>query len=527
MNALTPASWFRRLWPRSLAGQLIMSLLAALLIAQIVSAAFFASERHEAIINARRELVMQRTASLVRMLDLLPRPEDPALTQSMLAAATSTRLRFWVAPDAAAGDGPDARDNLFTDTLLDRLDGPRPGPVLVRVVDREDWGPFPMPDLLRRWHRDSHDRPRHDDDDHGKDDDDHERHRADHSGDDHGPGHMIPGLDGFRAPGGADRPPRMLPAGLVLSVPLSDGRWLNGELAAKPARLWGGRTMTVLLLTVLAISLVSILIVRRLTRPLNDLAAAADALGRGEAVAPLTPTGPGEIRRTTDAFNRMQERLHRFVADRTAMLAAISHDLRTPLTSLRLRAEFIKDDAENREKILKTLDEMERITEATLAFARDAQGGEAAREEDVAKLCAEVAYELTDAGMAACFDGAREPIRLTCQPTAIKRAVRNLAENAARYGAEARIGVQAGTTEILISVEDDGPGIPEDQFDTVFEPFTRLESSRSQETGGVGLGLAIARTVVRAHGGDIRLENRVEGGLKAVISLPLPHRSTG
>lgn len=523
MTAPARVPWFRRLWPCSLAGQLILSLLAALLVAQLVSAAFFASERHEAIINARRELVMQRTASLVRMLDLLPRPEDPALTQSMLAAATSTRLRFWVAADAAAGDGPDARDNLFTDTLMDRLDGPRPGPVLVRVVDREDWGPFPMPDVVRRWRGDWHGRPRHDDDD----DDDHGRHRAGHSDDDHRPEHMLPGPGGFRAPGGADRPPRMLPAGLVLSVPLGDGRWLNGELAAKPARLWGGRTMTVLLLTVLAVSLVSILIVRRLTRPLNDLAAAADALGRGEAVAPLAPTGPGEIRRTTDAFNRMQERLHRFVADRTAMLAAISHDLRTPLTSLRLRAEFIKDDAENREKILKTLDEMERITEATLAFARDAQSGEVARDEDVARLCADVVQDLRDAGMAARWEAAAGPVRLTCQPTALKRAIRNLAENAARYGGEARIAAQVTTSEALITVEDDGPGIPKDAFDAVFEPFTRLEGSRSQETGGVGLGLAIARTIVRAHGGDVRLENRNGGGLRAVISLPLPQDTAG
>ena len=313
----------------------------------------------------------------------------------------------------------------------------------------------------------------------------------------------------------------MLPVGLTLSVALADGQWLNGVLLARPPKVWGLRGLTAILLTVLAVSVVSILVLRRLTRPLGELAQAADALGRGEILPPLEPTGPSEIRRTTAAFNTMQDRLHRFVADRTRMLAAISHDLRTPLTSLRLRAEFIKDDDENREKILAILSEMERITEAALAFARDEQASEETEDTEIASLCRSVADELVDLGMDVSV-AAADPVVLACHPVALKRAIRNVVENAAHYGERARLTISRLPDRIEIRVEDDGPGIPEDEFDTVFEPFTRLETSRSAETGGVGLGLAIARNIMRAHGGDIRLENLPSRGLGVTMSLPLP-----
>ena len=244
--------------------------------------------------------------------------------------------------------------------------------------------------------------------------------------------------------------------------------------------------------------------------------------GAGGVPPKLAPSGPGEIRRTIAAFNTMSERLHRFVADRTRMLAAISHDLRSPLTSLRLRAEFITDDADNKQKILNILDEMERITEATLAFARDDMAGGALEDADVAQLCSDVVEELSDQGFDASCETSGAAI-LNCQPTALKRAIRNLAENAAKYGGQARLGVLKSADALTITVEDDGPGIPEADFDQVFEPFTRLETSRSQETGGVGLGMAIARNIVRAHGGDISLQNLTPRGLRVQVTLPLPH----
>ncbi|UTW52349.1 HAMP domain-containing protein [bacterium SCSIO 12827] len=480
---------FRLPWPRSLAAQLIASLLVAITVAQVVSFVVFTSERREDIANARREQVMQRAASLVKMLDRLGTQRDAALTETILTAATSTRVRFWIAPtNAVPADRAEVVDNDYVRSLSDRLGDDDRRRILIMVADHDDHRLLSMPPFIHRLHRKWH----------GED--------AKAAG--------SPAVD-------AGAPPHR-PVGLALSVSLGGGEWLNGEWAAPPPRVWGIRALIAMALMVLAVSAVSFLIVRRLTRPLRELTAAADALGRGDVPPPLTPRGPGEIRRTTAAFNTMQERLHRFVADRTRMLAAISHDLRTPLTSLRLRAEFITDDAENKQKILNILDEMERITEATLAFARDEQAGGQSEATDIAALCADVAQELGDMGLDVTFTPAG-PAVMICQPTAIKRAIRNLAQNAVHYGGRARLAARLENNEILITVEDDGPGIPEADHDSVFEPFTRLETSRSHETGGVGLGLAITRNIVRAHGGDIRLENLTPRGLRVTVSLPLPN----
>ncbi|MEQ8506406.1 MAG: ATP-binding protein [Rhodospirillales bacterium] len=490
---------FRMILPRSLAGQLIASLLLAIAVAQVVGFVIFASERREAIIGARRDHVLQRAASLVRMLDYAGSQHDPAMIDMVVTAATSLRLRFWIAADGPINADTEAfRDNELAVSLAQRIDNGSARSVLVQVTDDGHPRMLRAPEFIQRLHRDWHSGKRHLHED--------------------GEGEKMPSAqEGRGAPNAIDG----VPVSLSLSVALADGRWLNGALLARPPKSLGLRGLTAILLTILAVSAVSILIVRRLTRPLGELALAADSLGRGEVPPPLAPTGPSEIRRTTAAFNTMQERLHRFVADRTRMLAAISHDLRTPLTSLRLRAEFIKDDAENREKILAILEEMERITEATLAFARDEQAGGDAEEVDIAGLCNEIAHDLGDVGLEVSCNAA-EPVHVICHPTALKRAIRNVAENGAYYGDRARIAVSADENQVSIAVEDDGPGIPDAEHEAVFEPFARLETSRNAETGGVGLGLSIARNILRAHGGDVRLENLTPKGLRVMMFLPLP-----
>jgi signal transduction histidine kinase len=200
------------------------------------------------------------------------------------------------------------------------------------------------------------------------------------------------------------------------------------------------------------------------------------------------------------------------------MLAAISHDLRTPITTLRLRAEFV-DDEEARAKILETLDEMQRMIEATLAFAREEAAAEDTRTVDLAALVESLVADLVDLGHEVAFSGP-ERLAYACRPIGLKRAVRNLIENAIAYGERARVKLEPGALAVRIVIDDDGPGIPEADFERVFAPFVRLEESRSRETGGIGLGMAIARSIVRGHGGDIELANREEGGLKVVISLP-------
>jgi signal transduction histidine kinase len=270
--------------------------------------------------------------------------------------------------------------------------------------------------------------------------------------------------------------------------------------------------------TALAIMLVVFLMVRRITRPLKALSNAAERLGRGEQVEILEETGPAELRGTTAAFNAMQERLTRFVRDRTAMLAAISHDLRTPLTSLRLHAELV-DDEETRTKLLAILEEIQRMTEATLAFAREEGTREETRLVDLSALVESLCDDLAEIGMEVSFAGA-ERAQLSCRPVGLRRALRNILENAVAYGHRARVSLEETPHEYAIIVDDDGPGIPEEDRERVFGPFVRLEESRSRDTGGIGIGMAIARSIMRAHGGYITLENRPGGALRATLHLP-------
>jgi signal transduction histidine kinase len=248
------------------------------------------------------------------------------------------------------------------------------------------------------------------------------------------------------------------------------------------------------------------------------LTEAAEALGRGEEIQHLPEEGPDDVRRMASTFNIMQDRLKLFITDRTTMLAAIGHDLRTPITSLRLRAEFIRD-AEERQKFLTTLDDMQAITEATLTFAREQAVGEPTRMVDVAALTESICDDLADLGRDVSFTE-NSRIAYRCRPTALARAIRNLVENAVRYGERARVSVEQSPKGIDIVITDDGPGIPDSEIEHVFKPFVRLEHSRSRETGGTGLGLSIARTIARAHGGDVILTNSKKG-LHAVLHLPL------
>jgi signal transduction histidine kinase len=258
--------------------------------------------------------------------------------------------------------------------------------------------------------------------------------------------------------------------------------------------------------------------VRRVTAPLGNIAQAAERLGRDISTPPLAEIGTIEMRRAVKAFNQMQERLRRLVKDRTRMLAAISHDLRTSLTSLRLRIEDVENPAE-REKMLATIADMTAMIEATLAFARDDAIAEPRRRVDVTALLASIVDDMAAAGHAVTMADA-PPLVWECEPRALKRAVSNLVENAVKYGTAARLSIRTDPAIIEITVDDDGPGIREGEIEKVFQPFYRLEESRSRDTGGIGLGLAIAQSVVQAHGGEIRLSNRVHGGLRATVSFP-------
>jgi signal transduction histidine kinase len=304
-----------------------------------------------------------------------------------------------------------------------------------------------------------------------------------------------------------------------ISIALRDGSWINFDFATIDILPLPFNLLALLGVSVLLVLGLSVYALRRVTLPLESLTRAAEALGRSGRTEALKETGASEVRRAARAFNEMQDRIRRLIEDRAQMVAAISHDLRTPITRLKLRAEFI-DDQDQREKMLRDLDEMETMIKSTLALSREDANPEARAHFDLADLlmdCAE-GFEQVTLNIDPALAGGRAGIE--AQPIALKRAVSNLIENAVAYGRAAEVRLGGDASEYRIVIDDHGPGVPEEELERVFRPFYRLEASRNRESGGAGLGLAIARSVVRVHGGDIVLKNRPEGGLRAVIILP-------
>ncbi len=443
-----------RLAPKSLAGRLTLLLLLVLVVAQGAAVFLFAGERLSAVRHAHRDNAIVRAGTVARLLRDTPRARHGAV----VAAASTEFARFSLTGEPLVGEtGAGRRVAAIADGLSAALGVGRERVRVAPLWRRDRRGDGPEGRWRRRW--------------------------------------------------------------FAASAALEDGRWLNVAVGPPPgAPPWGRTFVLSFLLSALGVAVVAVLMGRRISKPMRSLAVAADRLGRGEEVGDLPEAGPLETRNSIRAFNLMRERLDRFVRDRTAMLAAISHDLRTPITSLRLHAEFV-EDAETRAKILAALDEMQRMTEDALAFVREDARREETRTVDLHALIDSVAADLADLGHDVTV---RESGRIlvACRPVALRRAVRNLLENAGTHGVRAVARIVRDGGRLRVVVEDDGPGIPEADLERVFEPFVRLDESRGRDTGGAGLGLAIARTVVRGHGGDIRLENRAEGGLRATVALP-------
>lgn len=445
--------WRLKLWPESLAGQLIALLLIALVGSQFLAGLLFFGERRDALLAVQRDHTLARTASVVRLLAATP----PDQAEQVLAASSSRLLHFHLSPGPlpeAEGHQGRIERRLATD--------------LVRYLEGTGAG-----------------RPR-------------------------------VGLTRLDGPGHRAR------FGLTLAVPLGPEpgtAWLAARTIGplRPAG-WAWPAVAALTASAATVSLIVVVMVRRVTRPLRRLADAAEAFGRGEAGAPLEVEGPAEARRTVAAFNEMRARIRRFVDDRLRLLAAVSHDLRTPVTALRLRAELI-EDSETRDKMLQTLEELQRMVEATLSFAREESTREPTRRVDLAALVEALVADFAELGRPVSYRGP-ESLTADLRPDALRRALRNLIDNALIYGETAEVTLVRRQEGTAIHVDDSGPGIPPEQRERVFEPFQRLESSRSRETGGIGLGLAIARSVVRGHGGDLTLHSASGGGLRATLSLP-------
>ena len=465
-----------RLWPASMFGRLVGVLIVGLVLAQGLSAWINWAERDRVLVQAAGMQPVQRVADIVRLLDSLDSSERERVVNILSQPPQLVTLKRAALPQTA-GEGAGMHAAMFG--------------AMLRVALRDDH-------VLRVTTRNT-----------GSADVKGEPSWADHH-------EAMMGRPGTGMQRG-----RFAPGGIVLvtQVQLRDGQWvtfdtqLPSESAGVPTRLL--LSLGVLLLAVLVLSLIA---VRWLSRPLQTLADAAEALGKNIHQPPLPERGATELRRAAQAFNTMQSRLVRYIDDRTQVLAAMSHDLKTPLTRLRLRAELLDDD-ELRQRFEKDLAEMEAMVRDALAALRGLDGPAASAPIDMMALLESVQMDNQDMGRSVEIKG-RTDAPLMGDAARLRRCIGNLVDNAVLYGQRAHIKIEDSAKALTIHISDDGPGLPEAMLERVFDPFFRIEGSRSRDTGGSGLGLSIARNIARAAGGDVALRNRAEGGLDAVLTLP-------
>jgi len=464
----------RRLFPQSLFGQTLLVLLAGLLISNLAGSLIYNSDREEAVRAVGGFAIAQRIANLTRLVQDTPHDRRERLITALNDPSFHVSLSA-EAPSLASNDNGGPVAEAVGDFLIDQLALGAERKPRVAVASNN----FPA---FGGWHPIM------------------------------GRGPMMHGFGAFGPFGGF--------RDLRVAIPLADGQWLSFTTAL-PASGPAFSRQFLISMALMAIILiaVSVWVVRRVTAPLTALSAAAERLGTDLNAPPLPEAGTIETRKAAYAFNTMQARLRGLVENRTRMLAAISHDLRTPLTLLRLRAENLTEAAE-RDKMLDTIAEMDAMLAETLRFARDEATAELRRRTDLSALLASVLHDMADAGAPVSMNSA-QPVICECQQGAIKRALTNLLDNAVKYGKRARATIRATPKSVEIVIDDEGPGIPDEELKRVFEPFYRVEASRSRDTGGIGLGLAIALSVIQGHGGQLTLSNRPEGGLRAIVELPI------
>jgi signal transduction histidine kinase len=311
-----------------------------------------------------------------------------------------------------------------------------------------------------------------------------------------------------------------------LGIGLPDGTMISANILPDQRRppFMGGPWMMTLLFAVISVTLLGLWAARALTAPLSSFATAAESFSLNGASAPLPERGPEEIRSVARALNRMRERITGLIDDRTKMLAAISHDLRTPITRMRLRSEFIEDET-HRTRMLGDLDQMRSMLESVLSFLRNDRKLESMTLADVASTLQLITDQFGDIGRKVSYDGPAHAMA-TVRPDDLHRSVTNLVENAVRFGAEAVIRLRMSGDQLTIDVEDDGPGISDAQKQSMLEPFVRGDDARNMdEATGFGLGLSIANAIVLAHGGTLSLHDREPHGLIVRIQLPVHQQS--
>lgn len=306
------------------------------------------------------------------------------------------------------------------------------------------------------------------------------------------------------------------------SLKLSDGRWATVEPRRDLIAPWQMRILLSMLLSMVVLAPIVWFLAQRITRPIRAFAQAAERLGADPEAEPLQARGPREVRTAITAFNEMQDSLRGHIRKRTQTVAAIAHDLRTPLTRLRFRAEQAPDGL--RDRMAGDIEEMDALIAQAMAYVRGETPPERLEPLDLTALARACAAGFAETGQAVTFSG-RTRLSVTGDTAGLRRAISNLIENAMKFGGSARVSAAIIDGQATVIVDDDGPGLNADELKAVLEPFVRGEQSRNRETGGAGLGLAVARQAARASGGDLVLENRPEGGLRARLALPLHRKS--
>jgi signal transduction histidine kinase len=457
-----------RLIPDSLFGRLVIILVVGMLAAQIATSSIWFDVRHRQALEIPARLVASHLAEIVRVAERSPQQAD-----SLIEMLDGPNLRLSLGADPSPEQPSDEPRGAPTVRLLNKVLRERTGHeqnlrvLHLALLDRDEQ-PAGLPALLSA-------RPT--------------------------VGHF------------------------VIELRLPDGRWLRAD--AREEQGWSSQApwylvidyvLRIYLLRILVVVLIALVAVRLALRPLSQLTEAAQELGRNIQRPPLPLKGPVEVRRAAAAFNLMQQRLIANIAERTRFLAAVSHDLRSPITRMRLRTELLADNP-TKERLRSDLEDMEQMVTSTLDFVASGEVSEPKQSLDINALLQSLQSDFQDLGLEIPLSGsAHSP--LPGYARSLKRCVQNLLENALRYaGSGVCMHIEDGPQALLIVISDDGPGIPEALLEQVLEPFFRVDASRNAQNGGVGLGLSIAHSVAQAHGGHLQLRNRPQGGLEALLRL--------
>jgi len=461
----------KRLWPRTLSGRLIGIMVIGMLAAQLLTGTIWFDVRYGKAMEVPTRLVASELAMRIRLLQSTPPSQQDTLLQSLSDARFSMHE---IAHPSEVTPPLDTHHAAITQMFNQVLEQQAGRPLQTRFLKAE----------LQT-------------DDGSKSD--------------------FFALFRERSPAGH----------FILQVALPDGRWLQVDaregqagLDMAPLTALYDYLMRLYVLRIAAIVLIALVVVRLVMQPLKKLARAAEQLGENIHSPPLDDSGPIEVRQAAQAFNVMQRKLIDGLAERTRFLAAVSHDLRSPITRMKLRTEMLKDAAAQ-EKFRKDLDEMEAMVTATLHFVRNIDSDEQLHDVDINTLLDSLRLDAEELGHAVSVQGSAAP--LPGYARSLRRCLQNLIENAVRYGGAAEVAIMDHADALHIAIRDRGPGIPPELLEQVMEPFMRVEGSRNAQTGGFGLGLSIARTVAQAHHGELKLSNRAEGGLEALLTLPRRH----